>query len=83
MQKGCEGLASILSKNPNKVLELLNVILENKNPEARKLIQKLGLTEEKFASMGGGLVWLIVLAVLLYSTNAYYEFVKVDDHHFL
>lgn len=71
VQKDCEILAEKLKSNPKEAAELFQCIVDNKHNEARTLSRKLGIEEQEFLEKDGGLMWLLVIAILLYSTNAY------------
>ena len=71
VQRDCEILAGILRDNSEEASALLQNIIENKMERAKEISSKLGLTEEEFAKQGGGLMWLVVVVVLLYATDAY------------
>jgi hypothetical protein len=50
---------------------LLDAVLQDRGDDAVRMIKELGLSEEEISAQGGGLFWLVVVAVLLYSTDAY------------
>ena len=70
-QRDCEILAETLKNNPKEAAELFQCIVDNKLDEARQLSIKLGIDEQKFIENGGGLMWLVVIVVLLYATDAW------------
>lgn len=71
VQKDCEILAEKLKRNPEEAAELFQLIVDNKHNEARKLSRKLGIDEQEFLEKEGGLIWLVVVVILLYATDAY------------
>ncbi len=69
-QRDCEMLAEVLRDNPEEVSALLRAVVSNKVDLSKKKLSKMGLTEKDFAKEGGGSMWLVVIAVLLYATDA-------------
>jgi hypothetical protein len=70
-QKDCEILGEKLRTHPAEVTAILDSILANKFDHARRMAHEIGISEESFVEQGGGLLWLVVVAVLLYATDAY------------
>lgn len=70
-QRDCEILAEKLKNNPKEAMELFQSIVDNKIDDARRLSGKIGIDEQKFIDQGGGLMWLVVVVVLLYATDAW------------
>jgi hypothetical protein len=70
-QRDCEILAQKLRDRPDEMTALLEGIVKNKGQGMRHELENLGLTEDQARAEGGGFLWLIVLVVLLYSTDAY------------
>ena len=70
-RKDCEILAKKLQADPERIVTLLAAAQGNDVTKAQQIAQEIGLTEEEFAKSGGGLMWLVVIAVLLYATDAY------------
>ncbi len=70
-QRDCEILSEILQDKAEDVRSLLDDLLEGKNADAKKRAKELGLSEDNFVDKDGGLLWLLVIVVLLYATNAY------------
>lgn len=60
MRKDAEGLASLLRNYPDEMQAFVQAVSQGKFGEARKVAQKVGLTEENFVSQGGGLFWVVV-----------------------
>ena len=70
-QRDCEILAEKLKNNPEEAAKLFQCIVDNKLDDARQLSRKLGIDEQEFLEKGGGLWMLIILAVLLWGTDAW------------
>jgi len=70
-QRDCEILGEKLKNNPKEAAELFQYIVDNKLDAARQLSRKLGINEQEFLEKGGGLIWLVVIVVLLYATDAW------------
>lgn len=70
-QRDCEILGETLKNNPKEAAELFQCIVDNKLDDARRLSIKLGIHEQEFLEKGGGLMWLVVIVVLLYATDAW------------
>jgi hypothetical protein len=70
-QRDCEILATKLRDNPEDMTALLDAVLQDRGQDAVRMIKELGLGEEEITAQGGGLFWLVVIAVLLYATDAY------------
>jgi hypothetical protein len=70
-RKDCEILAGKLQGHSDDMVTLLNAISEGRVEDAKQKARELGLEEHEFVAQGGGLMWLVVIAVLLYATNAY------------
>jgi hypothetical protein len=69
--RDAEILADRLRSEPVTAHALVEALLIGEQERAHNLLMELRLTEEQVRSEGGGLFWLIVLAVCLYSTDAY------------
>ena len=70
-QRDCELLGEKLKNNPKEAAALFQCILDNKLDEARSRSQQLGIDEKKFTENGGGFLWLVVIVILLYATDAF------------
>lgn len=70
-QRDCEILAEKLKNNPKEAAKLFQCIVDNKLDDARQLSKKLGIDEQEFLEKGGGLMWLVVIVVVLYATDAW------------
>jgi hypothetical protein len=60
-----------LTEHPKEMHELLSAVLKGDKKSAQGGIRQLRLTEADFEAEEGGLLWLVVLIVLLYATDAY------------
>jgi hypothetical protein len=69
--KDAELLHRRIISNPDDFTELLNSITGGDSKKCQGLVRSLRLTEQDFKDDGGGIVWLVVVAVLLYSTEAH------------
>jgi hypothetical protein len=72
--KDCEILKQKLDENPKEMGKFLSLIVAGRFQEAQPLAEKLGLTEEEFATQEGGLVWLaiaVAAVILLWPSKAY------------
>ncbi|WP_433727130.1 hypothetical protein ACQP2Y_11575 [Actinoplanes sp. CA-051413] len=69
--RDAEILADRLRSAPDRMQALVEALLNDDREPALRLLSDLDLTEEDVRKEGGGLFWLIVLAVVLYSTDAY------------
>jgi hypothetical protein len=65
MQKDLEILAGIVKQYPEDVLALQNAVLGHDFATANRLASKIGLTEDKIAANGGGLVGAILGGIAL------------------
>jgi hypothetical protein len=70
-QRDCEILGAMLRNNSKEALELISAIQRGKLDDAKRVARKIGLTEPEFSEQGGGLMWLVVIGVLLYATDAF------------
>ncbi|MDP9372191.1 MAG: hypothetical protein M3Q65_06995 [Chloroflexota bacterium] len=70
-QRDGEILAGKRRDSPTEMAALLTTIVQRKGHGTRQAVEQLGLTEEQVSAQGGGLMWLVVVAVLLYATDAY------------
>jgi hypothetical protein len=63
LKKDCEKILSLLQKSPNDFQEIVAKLHSGDHQGARKVVLRLGLTEESLSSQGGGF-WhfLLVLA---------------------
>jgi hypothetical protein len=52
-------LADTAAQKPNEMMAFQNAVL-TRDPAAGRLADELGLTEEKMAANGGGLVWVVI-----------------------
>jgi hypothetical protein len=57
-----ELLMGMLKNHPHEFCEMVNAINTGKFTEARKMAEKVGLTEENIISQGGGL-WAVVIVI--------------------
>jgi hypothetical protein len=71
VQRDCEILAIKLRDKPEEIATILQEIFANDLDRARQVAQRIGLTEQEFTKEGGGLMWLVVVVILLYATDAY------------
>lgn len=68
--KDCDLVKEIVSKHPEHLQSLLVAVhramndSENRFGEVDRITKEIGLREDAFVSKGGGLIWLIALAVL-------------------
>jgi hypothetical protein len=69
--RDCEILGEKLRSDPKEIAAVMNELRQNKIVDAKQRIKRLGLTERDFANQDGGLAWLLIVAVLLYATDAY------------
>lgn len=67
----CELLSGKLGADPALSLELLEALRSHDLAHARRVAHQLGIVEEHFQAEGGGLIWLVVVVVLLYATDAF------------
>jgi len=63
LTKDCEILLVTIQKDPDGVQKLLSAIAEGKFETAAEIGKSLGLTEAEFVDKGGGMMWLLALAV--------------------
>jgi hypothetical protein len=70
-QRDCEILATLLKDQPREMVTLLEAITHHRFDEANQMIIDLGLSEGGLQAEGGGLYWLLIIAVCLYATDAY------------
>src|SRR5258706_6602111 len=55
LKRDCEKMLELLAKSPNDVQDIVAKIHSGDHAGARKVVEKIGLTEEAFSSQGGGL----------------------------
>jgi len=67
----CELLSHKLGADPALAIRLLQALRHPDPAQARAIAQQLGIVEERFQAEGGGLMWLVVVVVLLYASDAY------------
>lgn len=63
-------VAQTIRSHPDEFQSLLEAAWAG-SPASHTMLEELGLTEPQVQAKGGGMLWLIVALVLLYSTNAY------------
>ena len=56
-------MLSAVRDNPQEMGKLLSAVAKNNIWEAQQIADKLGLTEERFRSEGGGIWWGIPIAI--------------------
>ena len=71
LKRDCEQILAILAKSPNDVQDFVAKIHGGDHQGARKIVERIGLTEEAFASHGGGFFHLLLLAAAAYLIHRY------------
>jgi hypothetical protein len=66
LKKDCEQMLALLAKSPNDVQDIVAKIHSGDHRGARKIVERIGLTEEAFSSQGGGLWHLLLLLAAAY-----------------
>lgn len=66
LKRDCEQILAILAKSPNEVQDIVAKVHSGDHEGARKIVERIGLTEEAFASQGGGFWHLLILAAAAY-----------------
>jgi hypothetical protein len=66
LKRDCEQLLALLAKSPNEVQDIVAKIHSGDHQGARKIVERIGLTEEAFSSQGGGLWHLLLLLAAAY-----------------
>jgi hypothetical protein len=59
-------MLEILAKSPNDVQDIVAKVHSGDHAGARKIVEKIGLTEEVFSGQGGGLWHLLLLLAAAY-----------------
>lgn len=60
-----------LAQHPKEMHDLLSAALRGDKAQATAKVEELGLRESDFVEQDGGFLWLVVVIVLLYATDAY------------
>src|SRR5215472_5080086 len=71
LKRDCEQILAILAKSPNDVQDFVAKIHGGDHQGARKIVERIGLTEEAFSSHGGGFFHLLLLAAAAYLIHRY------------
>src|SRR5215472_4405496 len=71
LKRDCEQMLALLAKSPNDVQDIVAKIHGGDHQGARKIVERIGLTEEAFASQGGGFWHLLLLAAAAYLIHRY------------
>ena len=66
LKKDCEQMLALLAKSPNDLQDIVTKIHSGDHQGARKIVERIGLTEEAFSSQGGGLWHLLLLLAAAY-----------------
>ena len=66
LKKDCEKLLSLLQKSPNDFNEIVAKVYSGDHQGARKIVDRLGLTEANFAAQGGGFWHLLLVLAAAY-----------------
>jgi hypothetical protein len=66
LKRDCEQILAILAKSPNDVQDFVAKVHGGDHQGARKIVERIGLTEEAFSSKGGGFWHLLLLAAAAY-----------------
>lgn len=69
--RDAEIIGDRIRSQPEKMQHLANAILKGEREVFDSLLTEVRLTESDVVKDGGGLIWLVVVVVLLYSTDAY------------
>ena len=65
-------MAGVATENPGSLIALHEAALKNDLPTARRLVDELGLREERFYAEGGGMWgWIVLAAVALAAAAAF------------
>ena len=71
LKRDCEQILAILAKSPNDVQDFVAKIHGGDHQGARKIVERIGLTEEAFSSHGGGFWHLLLIAAAAYLVHRY------------
>ena len=71
LKRDCEQILAILAKSPNDVQDFVAKVHGGDHQGARKIVERIGLTEESFSSHGGGFFHLLLLAAAAYLIHRY------------
>ena len=75
IKRDCELFAQKISAHPQEFISIVQYLHEGKMKEAGQIAKEIGLSEAEFQQSGGGLIWLLVAAIvaggLLYSSDAW------------
>jgi hypothetical protein len=66
LKRDCEQMLALLAKSPNDVQDIMAKVHSGDQQGARKIVERIGLTEEAFSSQGGGLWHLLLLLAAAY-----------------
>lgn len=66
LKRDCEQMLALLAKSPNDVQDIVSKVHAGDHQGARKIVERIGLTEEAFSSQGGGLWHLLILLAAAY-----------------
>ena len=71
LKRDCEQILAILAKSPNDVQDFVAKVHGGDHQGARKIVERIGFTEEAFSAQGGGFWHLLLLAAAAYLIHRY------------